>query len=325
MEAKTTLEDYNKNPEEDTSSIIEDARRKLEEVNSEEKEKHEKIKSESKGKHKDIESESKGKKKKIILDSASALEGRYREDTIAMVLVQGLKGVASERFIHQCLPEKYKQKHRVLNAKKQKKKKAAKEEEKLATIIPMKTPLNSQIEGEKKEDKKKQVVLVNADGSTSIQNDDGESDSESESDSDSDSESPVTGNPFKVPDYHQQQSFQQEKNDYEEIRGYPDYEESSLEKSNTDGDDELHKEVVTSAVDAAAEEDKMISTINNDKDRENNILRIEYSIYYKELQGHMALEYKKSGVSGKIYFNCKINKDTGRVLSFNIGRLDHKQ
>ncbi len=102
---------YNKNYEEETTLLIEDAKRKLEEVNSE-----------SKGKHKDIESESKGKKKKIIQDSAAALEGRLREDTIAMVLVHGLKGVVSERSIHQCLPEKYKQKYRVNNAKKQNKK-----------------------------------------------------------------------------------------------------------------------------------------------------------------------------------------------------------
>jgi hypothetical protein len=83
-----------------------------------------------------------------------------------MRIVHELDGIVSERFIRQCLPEKYKQKHRVKNAKKQKKKKAIKGEEKLAAI----PQLNQEEieEQEAQEEKNKKIVLVAANDGSSI-------------------------------------------------------------------------------------------------------------------------------------------------------------
>jgi len=51
-----------------------------------------------------------------------------------------LKGLVSKSLIHECLPAKYKQKHRIDNAKKQKKKKIQKE----PTLAPL-SALNPRI------------------------------------------------------------------------------------------------------------------------------------------------------------------------------------
>ena len=62
-------------------------------------------------------------KKQIIIDLAKNLEGKIPTDTISMEIVNQLRGQVSERFIHECLDEKYKQKVRVDNARKQKQQK----------------------------------------------------------------------------------------------------------------------------------------------------------------------------------------------------------
>jgi len=64
---------------------------------------------------------SKDKKKQIITDLAKSLEEKnVATDTISVEIVNQLRGQVSERFIRECLPEKYKQKIRVDNAKKAK-------------------------------------------------------------------------------------------------------------------------------------------------------------------------------------------------------------
>ncbi len=91
-----------------------------------------------------------------------------------MTITSQSQGKASKRFIREVLPEEYKEKIRVLNAKKQKKKKAIKEDEKLAVL----TPLNPDKEIERIEEekeKKKIVAIVANDGSSVILEDDANS------------------------------------------------------------------------------------------------------------------------------------------------------
>lgn len=80
------------------SSLFKDARDKLEAVS------------------KDTEM----KKKDIIVTLAQSLDGKIQTDTICIEIVNQLREKVSERFVRQCLDEKYKQKSRVHNAKKQK-------------------------------------------------------------------------------------------------------------------------------------------------------------------------------------------------------------
>lgn len=67
-----------------------------------------------------IDTNARGQKMKVVQDLAKDLEGKIPTDTIATEIIHQLRGKVSERFIHECLDEKYKRKHRVDNGKKQK-------------------------------------------------------------------------------------------------------------------------------------------------------------------------------------------------------------
>ncbi|HEY6163840.1 MAG TPA: hypothetical protein VIW25_02930 [Nitrososphaeraceae archaeon] len=91
-----------------------------------------------------IDSEAKKQKKQIIIELAKKLEEKIPVNTISIEIVNRLHGRSSERFIRQCLDEKYKQKSRVENARKQKKKEEGKKEqqeqicnENLAALPPL--------------------------------------------------------------------------------------------------------------------------------------------------------------------------------------------
>jgi hypothetical protein len=108
------LTDNKENHDEEIVSLFEDARQELAKVDEDAKE----------------------RKKDIV----KKLEGKIPTDTICIEIVTQLKSPApekvSERFIRECLPEKYKQKNRIENAKKQKKKQEEKEN-KLAAETPL--------------------------------------------------------------------------------------------------------------------------------------------------------------------------------------------
>ncbi|PWU78963.1 MAG: hypothetical protein DLM72_19725 [Candidatus Nitrosopolaris wilkensis] len=87
-----------------------------------------------------IEDESKIEKKKIVQRFAKSLERKIPTNTVAIEIVNQLRGRVSERFIRECLDQKYKQEHRVNNAKKQKQKRLAAE-----------PPLKHDIDVERKE------------------------------------------------------------------------------------------------------------------------------------------------------------------------------
>jgi hypothetical protein len=61
-------------------------------------------------------------KKNVVKDLAKHLEGMVRADTICIEIVNQLRGRVSERFVRECLEDKYKQQQKMQNARKQKKK-----------------------------------------------------------------------------------------------------------------------------------------------------------------------------------------------------------
>jgi hypothetical protein len=92
-----------------------------------------------------IDADAKKEKTQIVQDLAKDLEGKIPMDRIAIEIVHQLHRKVSERLIHDCLDEKYKQKHRVENAKKQKRREIPED-----LAAPM--PLNSMnVEHHKKE------------------------------------------------------------------------------------------------------------------------------------------------------------------------------
>ena len=91
--------------EEEISLLFEDARIKLDKTDE----------------------QAKKEKKNIVKDLAKDLEGKIPIDTICIEIVNQLRGRVSERFIRECLEDRYKQEYRAENAKKQKKRHKAKE------------------------------------------------------------------------------------------------------------------------------------------------------------------------------------------------------
>jgi hypothetical protein len=83
-----------------------------------------------------IDAQTQKEKKQIVKDLANNLEGKIPTDTISIEIVNQLRGKVSERFIHNCLDEKYKQKSQVENARKQKKNQEGIDVENLAVIAP---------------------------------------------------------------------------------------------------------------------------------------------------------------------------------------------
>ena len=77
--------------------------------------------------------------------------------------------------------------------------------------------------------------------------------------------------------------------------------------------------------------DKMVSTsettytYDNDLDTSNDILDFEFSMLFRELRYHLAPLHSKIGDQGKVWFSGKINKNTGIVVSSNLGRMNTQQ
>jgi hypothetical protein len=81
-----------------------------------------------------IEELSQKEKKQVIMDLAKNLEGMIPTDTICLEIVTQLRGKVSGRFIREILEDKYKQKYRANNAKKQQK---IGEQANLAALTPL--------------------------------------------------------------------------------------------------------------------------------------------------------------------------------------------
>lgn len=101
-----------------------------------------------------MEAQAKKEKKQIIRDLAKTLEGKIPTDIISIEIITRLRGKVSERFVRESLDEKYKQKHRVENARKQTRQ-GAEEKLNLAAV----TPLNLLDEA-----KNKQVIMHDVQG-----------------------------------------------------------------------------------------------------------------------------------------------------------------
>jgi hypothetical protein len=94
---------------------------------------------EAKSKLDNIDTRAKNEKKQVIVQLAKDLEGKVPIDTISIEIVNQLRGRVSERFIHICLDNKYKQKYRAENAKKRKSKQEEKgNDENLAAQVLLK-------------------------------------------------------------------------------------------------------------------------------------------------------------------------------------------
>jgi hypothetical protein len=255
-----------------------------------------------------VDAQAKESKKHIIVDLAKNLEGKIPTDTISIEIINQLRGQVSERFIRECLDEKYKQKVRVENARKQKYHRRQEEEDKASGKLAAVTPLNQEVE---EEEENKKVIILDTDGRISLQ-DDEEQPSTTTTDSFT-----ITGKPFVATSYQQQQQEQEIK---EQTNN--GLEESSscigLCDENQVESPEKSSQLITTAEDYMLVEEISASTNENDID----ILPFEFYMIYRELRNHLTPLYTKIGDGGKVWFSGKINKNTGVVVSSNLGRIN---
>jgi hypothetical protein len=117
---------------------------------------------EAKSKLDSIDIRAKNEKKQVIVQLAKDLEGKVPTDTVSIEIVNQLRGRVSERFIHECLDDKYKQKYRVENAKKRRNKEEKGNQEKNLAAV---TLLN-------REAKRKVMIIIDNQGRMEVVDDD---------------------------------------------------------------------------------------------------------------------------------------------------------
>jgi hypothetical protein len=89
-----------------------------------------------------VDANAEKEKTQIVKDLAKGLEGKIPTARIASEIVHQLHGKVSPRTIRNCLDEKYKERHRVVNARKQKRKESR---EDLAASVPLNDRMEKEV------------------------------------------------------------------------------------------------------------------------------------------------------------------------------------
>lgn len=132
-------------------------------------EKIDKIKEDAKKEKTQVEADANKKQTEIVKDLAKDFEGKMPTNRICNEIVHQLRGKVHERLIRRCLDEKYKEKHRVANARKQKKKHESTDH--LAAQVPLNNG-DSNLQEEKK-------VVIDTMGNEIVEQEDADTKQES--------------------------------------------------------------------------------------------------------------------------------------------------
>ncbi len=249
-------------------------------------------------------------KKQIVVDLAKSLEGKIPMDSICMEIINQLRGQVSASFIRQCLDEKYKQKTRVDNARKQQQKQKVQQDEKLATV----TSLNQEDAEDKKE-----VIVVDVDGRMSVQEEDESNDEQPFSTS----KEPFTTKDGEYVVEATTTSSQEVEQPPKKQQALPDTQAKILSPKDQDSNSVEPEDIShnSSQIVASNSASSVISSkYINDSDAEDHIIQFEFSLLYGEIRRHMAPLYQKIGDNGKIWFSGKIDKRTREVIYLKLGR-----
>lgn len=297
-EAKAILDSVEKTHDAEISLLFEEARDKLD----------------------NIEKQAKEKKKQIVADLAEKLEGKIATDTISIEIVNQLRGQVHEGFVRECLPEKYKQKYRVKNARKQKRQLESKVNDKLAKV----TTLN-QDEEEEEEEEKKELIMVDVDGRTSTQKDEHEPPSTTTTDLDT----TTTDMTFIIPIHLLQSQKQQDQEQKLKKPIDQNHELVECHSCQVLYDENLQLKETLKRSHQLITADKMLtepheSTYDDHADTSNDILPFELSVPYKDTQRYMQELFQKTGGNGRVWISGKINTKTGMVTSSTLGRMNQQ-
>jgi hypothetical protein len=271
-----------------------------------------------------IEASSKKQKRQIVVELAKSLEGKIATESICADIVSQLHGQVSAGFIRECLDEKYKQKHRVANARKQHKQRKGQQQkpgssEDLAKV----TTLNQE------DDKvKKELIILDVDGRAMPQeNKDEQNDEVEDGKQSSIPGAPSTAKHGSLTElqspYPQEQQQEQEEREGTYNNDYPNN-NHGLEDDEVDAEPEKEFEVSLQpdGQDGTAD----ISAQNNKPNElKGDVMDFEFHMLYGRVSKYMAPLFQKIGDGGKVWFCGKIDKNTGKVISSSLGRLSQQQ
>jgi len=246
-------------------------------------------------------------KKDIVKNLAKKLEGRIPTDTISIEIVNQLRGSVSERFVRECLPEKYKQKHKIENAKKQKKQKQE-ENNNLAAV----TPLDN-----------KEVIIVDTDGRSSsfLQRDDEDS-SKTETDDSIDNKTFTRSSSSSQQQLEQEHQTEYHDSNIDNKSKDPYYNE--IKNQDLKQDDTPDKASPITGISNKETVTEEAITYKPSYDNDIDTLSFEFSCSFKELRNYSAPLHSKIGDNGRIWFSGRIHKNTGKVISHHFGRLNQQ-
>ena len=252
-----------------------------------------------------IENNSKQHKKQVLKELAKSLETKIPLDSTCIEITNQFRGKISESFVRQSLDNKYKQSHRVENAKKQNKKqnpsKHSERVEKLASL--------STLNQENRNDK---IIVVEASGQSMIQENEN---TDNDSNKNSFEEKEITNEPHNIwtpPNLvskTEPQPVLKKKDHLDECAGCQELQAKIIELS-----DALKKATQFVIADQPNSQDKSLEN--------SNIIQFEYSMVFDKMQKYLAQLFPKIHSYGDVWLKGQIDKKTGKVISIDFGRLN---
>ncbi len=245
-------------------------------------------------------------KKQVVIELAKNLEGKIATDTICMEIVNQLRGQVHERFVRECLDEKYKQKPRMENARKQKKQKQVENKEDVDKLAAV-TPLNQAPKNDK-------IILV-AHGNQELVQSEGEGNDKPFTDTDNEStEDDTESLPPKLSYLKEHEQKLGPRNEPVDQNERPCCKELYYE--NLQLKEALGKlNQFTSADTMKSEKDA-----KNDANTTNKILEFEFCLPYKDVNRYIESLQKYDDFT-KVWFNGKFDTSTGMIFSSGFGRI----
>ncbi len=284
-----------------------------------------------------INLQSHGAKKQIIQDLAKKLEGKILTESIAMEIVIQLRGSVSERLIHECLEEKYKQPHRVKNARKRANDKN----------LAAKALLNHRTQNKKVLIDTQGNQIVSKDTINNTADDSAFASNSSINDYNYDhTKAEIThqkaiDEDVNTKDHYRELSLKYKKLKEDLKKAADDRQIESNEKDNKISKLELeHKQLNQDIKDKVAENidlqkqidylHKQLENLANNRTNIDNlvspkdeVIDFEYSMPWEQLHRYLNFIYK-SGRPLRIWFNGRINKQTGRIIAAYPGRISEQ-
>jgi hypothetical protein len=256
-----------------------------------------------------IDNNSKQQKKQVIKDLAKSLEEKIQTDIICIEITNQLRGQVSDSFIRQSLDEKYKQKSRVENARKQEKQQTSTVNSDLAAV----TTLNPTTKDKK--------ILIDTYGRAIFEEDQNNKDEDEDDNGFTSIESStISENVFPEIRSQKHQGGLAKEDEHRDLVKCSSCMELKLEN------EELKEALTKSSPLVTADKTRSSLTDQNELDvKYDQLLPFAFYMLYDDLRKQMQSIFPNVCSYSKIWFNGKIDRSTGEVVSSSFNGLNpHK-